>query len=307
MEIGSRVSDAENYYGTVRYRGPVAASKVKTDEWIGIEWDDSTRGKHDGSCLGESGVFHRYFDCAFGAGSFVKEHKLIQGKGFVDALYERYKDTSSTGVASDEHFAMTAKGHQKPIEFVGENNIRKWQRLDLLKQVTLPKVGIAIAGDKIHEIAGHFTYADIQYNLIHSWYEVAKIASQIPSLQSYYILGNKMEMVTPDIIARIPSNWFAHLKIFCISKCKIHSWDAVQILNPLLTNIEELFMTHSNFEDMPLYDSIDDSLFTVGFNSLKKLDVSSCQISDWAQILSFGKLPALTELLADDNPITKVL
>ena len=42
---------------TVRYIGPVQHTK---GSWLGVEWDDSSRGKHDGS---HGGV--RYFDCTY--------------------------------------------------------------------------------------------------------------------------------------------------------------------------------------------------------------------------------------------------
>ena len=34
---------------TIRYVGPVTGTK---GEWLGVEWDDSARGKHDGSHKG---------------------------------------------------------------------------------------------------------------------------------------------------------------------------------------------------------------------------------------------------------------
>lgn len=40
---------------TARYVGAVQGTK---GEWLGVEWDDPTRGKHDGS---HGGV--RYFEC----------------------------------------------------------------------------------------------------------------------------------------------------------------------------------------------------------------------------------------------------
>ena len=42
---------------TVRYVGPVEDTK---GVWLGVEWDDPSRGKHDGS---HSGV--RYFECRY--------------------------------------------------------------------------------------------------------------------------------------------------------------------------------------------------------------------------------------------------
>lgn len=53
--VGQRVS----YHGalcTVRYIGPVDGT---AGTWLGVEWDDAARGKHDGS---HKGV--RYFACA---------------------------------------------------------------------------------------------------------------------------------------------------------------------------------------------------------------------------------------------------
>jgi tubulin-specific chaperone E len=54
--IGQRIS----YNGalcTVRYVGTVEGT---SGTWLGVEWDDGTRGKHDGS---HKGV--RYFSCRF--------------------------------------------------------------------------------------------------------------------------------------------------------------------------------------------------------------------------------------------------
>lgn len=52
--IGERLS----YDGvpcTVRYIGPVAGT---SGSWLGVEWGDKTRGKHDGE---HKGV--KYFEC----------------------------------------------------------------------------------------------------------------------------------------------------------------------------------------------------------------------------------------------------
>lgn len=305
LRVGLRVADSEGNYGTVRYIGPVAASKVKTDEWIGVEWDDPTRGKHDGSCLDESGVFHRYFECAFGAGSFVKEHKLLLGRSFLEALYERYQDTSEASEAGD-NYALTARGNQKPIEFVGEEVIRRWQRLEVISKVTLPRLNIAFAGENIEPIAGHFQHVDIQNNLMSSWMEVARIAVQIPSLESYYILGNRMETVTPEVVVSLPPGCFAHIKTFCISKCRVPSWESVLLLQPLLPALEDLFMTHSRLFDLPSYDPQENPMTVTGFSRLQRIDLSNCELSSWGQILSLGSLPELREVLADDNPISRI-
>jgi hypothetical protein len=127
---GCRVRDQDGYKATVRYVGPVIAAKDKTETWLGVEWDDKTRGKHDGSCVDEAGQVHRYFKCDFGAGSFVKPSKISLGRPLSDALHERYVDLNAPTILKEDSsvlpdaFVTTSKGNQKGIEFVGEKKIR---------------------------------------------------------------------------------------------------------------------------------------------------------------------------------------
>ena len=52
--VGQRISYEGNLC-TVRYIGEVKDTK---GAWLGVEWDDPTRGKHSGEHQGE-----RYFEC----------------------------------------------------------------------------------------------------------------------------------------------------------------------------------------------------------------------------------------------------
>jgi dynactin complex subunit len=52
--VGQRLS-FDTHLCTVRYIGEVAGTQK---EWLGVEWDDPTRGKHNGE---HQGV--RYFTC----------------------------------------------------------------------------------------------------------------------------------------------------------------------------------------------------------------------------------------------------
>ena len=55
--LGQRIS-FDGHLCTVRYVGPV--KNTKKGDWLGVEWDDPSRGKHDGSYEGE-----RYFQCRY--------------------------------------------------------------------------------------------------------------------------------------------------------------------------------------------------------------------------------------------------
>lgn len=52
--IGQRLS-LKDQLCTIRYLGPVGD---KAGEWLGVEWDDASRGKHDGTYNGK-----KYFKC----------------------------------------------------------------------------------------------------------------------------------------------------------------------------------------------------------------------------------------------------
>lgn len=47
-KIGERV-ECSGYLGTVKYVGPIEG---KPSMWLGIDWDDPSRGKHNGSVNG---------------------------------------------------------------------------------------------------------------------------------------------------------------------------------------------------------------------------------------------------------------
>jgi len=53
FHVGKRVSYG-GHLCTVRYVGILPGK----GDWLGVEWDDSTKGKHDGSYAGV-----RYFSC----------------------------------------------------------------------------------------------------------------------------------------------------------------------------------------------------------------------------------------------------
>jgi dynactin complex subunit len=58
MTDRQQIGDRYSYDGalcTVRYIGTVEGTK---GSWLGVEWDDPTRGKHDGQFKGK-----RYFEC----------------------------------------------------------------------------------------------------------------------------------------------------------------------------------------------------------------------------------------------------
>lgn len=87
LQVGSRLQ-VDKHSATVRYIGEVAG---RDGIWVGLDWDDASRGKHDGSYNGRS-----YFACTSGrnSGSFVRQNKLLDvadlGISLAEALTFRF-------------------------------------------------------------------------------------------------------------------------------------------------------------------------------------------------------------------------
>jgi dynactin complex subunit len=134
--LGERVRDEGGHVATVRYIGNVASAKDQSALYIGVEWDDPTRGKHDGSAIrSEDGVKVQHFTCTEGAGSFLKPKKLIRGETFGNVMRRRYVQMHEEMVSKDNKLDMeqahvkTWNGRALPIELYGELKIRKQQQL----------------------------------------------------------------------------------------------------------------------------------------------------------------------------------
>lgn len=66
--IGDRI-ECNGHFGTIKYIGSVESHP---STWLGIDWDDPERGKHDGTVKGR-----HYFDARYNIDSmFIVEHTL---------------------------------------------------------------------------------------------------------------------------------------------------------------------------------------------------------------------------------------
>uniref|UniRef100_A0A8C2AFX9 Tubulin-specific chaperone E n=1 Tax=Cyprinus carpio TaxID=7962 RepID=A0A8C2AFX9_CYPCA len=149
--VGRRVScDGER--GTVRYVGPVPPT---AGLWLGVEWDDPERGKHDGS---HEGV--RYFTCRHPTGgSFVRPKKASFGVDYVTALKQRYE------VELQEVIGEELKISSRTVMMVGfEDRLSVAQSLDL------------------------------SGNLLSSWEVLAAVTEQLEALRELQLSHNRLSI-----------------------------------------------------------------------------------------------------------------
>jgi len=257
VSVGCRVLDSDGFKATIRYIGTVAGTKKVDEVWFGVEWDDLSRGKHDGCSVDTSGVLHKYFECAPGSGSFIRPSKVSYGRTLLEALNDRYVSLDAPTIADADAnipdvYVNTLKGNQKSIQFVGEEKIRKRQQLAIVSTV-------AIRNDIISRIdpgsccasIAHLVEIDLQDNLLWRWSDIATLGSEVPNLGVLLLHGNKMQPITESVCFGFPPGCFNRLRVLALNFCGIKSWASVQRLEVHLPNVEELYLEGNSLPDLP--------------------------------------------------------
>ena len=122
---------------TIRYCGAIDG---KQGTWVGVEWDDPSRGKNDGSVNG-----HSYFKCRHSAsgGSFIKLEKVRPGISLIEAVQQRYTLAEKD---LDDMSIQTANRRTMAVNFSGMDKMSKHlQNLSSLSTMTMHGLNIARA------------------------------------------------------------------------------------------------------------------------------------------------------------------
>ncbi|PQE25841.1 tubulin-specific chaperone e protein [Rutstroemia sp. NJR-2017a BBW] len=158
--VGQRVS-FEGQPCTIRYIGNVQGTGK---EWLGVEWDNPSRGKHDGQglfkCLSRSPT----------AGSFIRPtRKADPEQSFVEAVYHKYVTQSTTSTPAPSSVAADK------------------QIVDELKVVLVDGLCINRAesgSSKVKDVCPKIVELDLSRNLFEGVEEIGMICVQLEKLKS---------------------------------------------------------------------------------------------------------------------------
>ncbi|KAJ4417757.1 hypothetical protein N0V85_001728 [Neurospora sp. IMI 360204] len=202
---------------TVRFIGELEGT---TGSWLGVEWDDPTRGKHAGQ---HKGI--RYFTCkskSATAASFIRPTRPADApQTFLSALQLKY---ASDG-PSDNGPVLPGKQivvGGKVAEEVGFDKIRRKQaQLSELKIVILDGSCITSASSTTTDQEDHQTIRqtcpkvvelDVSRNLFTDFGTVVDICSELDSLNSLRVNGNRFQNVLEDNKLNGPHEAFKGVK-----------------------------------------------------------------------------------------------
>ncbi|KAF2447974.1 tubulin-specific chaperone-like protein E [Karstenula rhodostoma CBS 690.94] len=322
--IGKRLS-YDNQLCTVRYIGEVKGTK---GEWLGVEWDDSIRGKHSGE---HGGI--KYFEClnkSTTSGSFIRPtRKPDLGRSFSEALKAKYAPDPVQDPSIHIVFATKpgdnalkkdplARINQpirisgKEVEEVGFDKIRKQlAQLSELKIVILDGLRMERSCARLREGMDEWERGltdvqeacpkaielDLSRNLFEEWREVASICEQLEKLKSLRVDGTRFRStsITPAEHARCLAA-FAHITDLKLEDTLL-PWASLAALTHLFPALTA-FSASSN-----LLTSLTPHALTPTLTSLTLEDNALPTLSSLAPLTT---LPHLRRLILKSNKISAI-
>ncbi|KAK1074641.1 hypothetical protein LTR74_000884 [Friedmanniomyces endolithicus] len=311
---------------TVRHVGPVDG---KAGEWLGVEWDDITRGKHNGVHDGK-----KYFDCRSNSpacASFLRpKQPWDEHRTFLEALREKYVSQAS---AADQEVIYFSSKQAEEVGF--DKFARRQAELRGIFVIVLDRMRIQHRVDDpgvegIADMCQEITELDVGGNLFETLDEVYDLCHRLPKLRSLTLDLNRISV---EDSRHTPWGCFDSIRTLSLSNALLdwgtelapllqRHFSEVQALPIGLKTLDLSNNAFTTLADLPgVANSVVETLIlkncnitTIGsttntkyrpiFASVQELDVRHNKIVDWT---FFNQLPAtfsvLKHLRTTGNPL----
>ncbi|KAI9864795.1 MAG: hypothetical protein M1813_002565 [Trichoglossum hirsutum] len=336
FHVNQRVSFKDsNQLCTVRYVGTVEGTK---GDWLGVEWDDPSKGKHSGMHDGK-----RYFQCKSNLptpASFVRPARPANAPlTFLEALHKKYasgaqKTTLSEGL-SDKQTVIEApiQWGSKVVEEVGFEKIRRQLavlnelRIVILDGMCISSVSRGKRGEdtaeEIRQTCPKIIELDVGRNLFEQWIDVVHICEGLKGLKSLRINGNRFSSLALEdsgdrqgmngALAYVKDlglddslmSWNDSLSTLSLER---NNFTCLSALSPLtaLRNLQKLSLKSNKINaitDPTLPGKLGETELQFS-ESLSYVDISYNAIRDWPSIDALHDVfPGLTGLRVSHNPL----
>ncbi|KAE9376760.1 hypothetical protein N431DRAFT_453154 [Stipitochalara longipes BDJ] len=303
--IGERVSFESNLC-TIRYIGEVEGTD---HQWLGVEWDDPSRGKHDGSHKGK-----RYFECQSPsptAASFLRATRVKdKEQSFLQAVHAKYGPEDPSNLANSTN-QIEISG--KVVEEVGFDKIREQQaQLHELKIVLVD--GMRVTGIEldsrtyapISTVCPKIVELDLSRNLFENFQRIVEVIRHLGDLRKLRLNGNRLQSLGIDVSGYKRGLANAVYEDFGITELELDnmliSWESIKtilVLFPALTSLS----ASSNY-----FNSLSSPLPNPGFgrNGITSLTLEYNEFTMIWDIILLRQLESLEVLHLKGNKISRV-
>ncbi|XP_077342652.1 tubulin-specific chaperone E isoform X9 [Lithobates pipiens] len=257
-------------------KGPCLPDLSRSVEglWLGIEWDNPLRGKHNGSHEGR-----RYFTCRHPTGgSFIRPKKANFGVSFLTALIKRYG-------TNDEWNEKMVVG-KKHVELVGFESIQEEQSENRFYLPSHPSL--------LTNAFENLTTLSLNQTGI-TWKEVLQCAAMWPVLEELHLASNGIASMER------PVNCLQCLTLLNISDNNLTDEKQLYALSEL-PRLKQLIITNNRISSVE-FPVTQFGCSTELFSSLTSLSVDGNNVSLWSFINELNKLKSLQSLNCQNNPL----
>ncbi|KAJ1034586.1 hypothetical protein NDA18_001442 [Ustilago nuda] len=328
LKVGHRIALGP-HRGTIGYRGAVPPS---SGEWLGVEWDDPARGKHDGISADGTRYFHVR---VAGSGSFIRPtaSKLSSGCCFLEALRNKYLPPSTAVEVKQTDQQQYSRKNIADIEIEAPNLDRiakKVARLDRLREVglggwqhsSIPDVDVGAVHDGGYEVARAFGAAqefeegsirgtcpnirwlDLSRSLLPEWEEISLIAGELEHLRTLLLHFNRLQSPPEPI----PETWqqrLGHIQDLRLDGT-LMQWEEVLRLAPALASLKHLSLGSNKIKVLHLAKA-SSPVQGVVLPSLTWLSLEDNLITSWPDLVAaLSRLPALQNLNLNHNQLADI-
>ncbi len=305
--------------GTVRYYGPLQhdPEKAKGGEiWVGIEWDNPARGKHNGTVNGFKYFVCEYTSGASTGGSLIKFEKANFGVSLPVATGNKYKkydemnaeEKAEEGKAEQEMYVNTTKKDKRlTVQFVGKSKAyAEFSDLGRLKEVALQNICVSSIDDGSQFLSRCLPNLQALYldlNLLYDWSQYFEIIGQLRGLQTLSLTDNRFRRPSPHLIASLPKDRLVSPSLRVLSLIGMAlDWADVDVLLPSFELLEELWLCRNRCSKI----SGSFKVRTEYMQNLKILNLEDNHIESWKELDQFQSLPKLNQLVLTSNQIREV-
>jgi Leucine-rich repeat (LRR) protein len=297
-----RIIIGGKHKATVRYVGPVDGQEGR---WVGLEWDEVSRGKHSGAYLGRS-----YFTSTVpGAASFVRYSSLIRhgvstGIDLEDAVRTKYQD--AIGNSLETAGSSVVEGDVRRIEeFLREEGALQVAGLSLMNISSVNSGVLFLRNVKELDLSGNLLSEK-------SWVQVLDLVRSLPRICVLNLSNNHLRDMFRDMSrdmsrdgnGREDSSGAAtslsdSLETLALNSCMISLGETVRSIGSMFPKLKELY----------LYDNkIQFGDFTpLDMDALEVLDLGQNLLGSWTDLDELlGSLPRLRSLSLEGNTIDTI-
>ena len=313
--LGKRVELNEKI-AKIKYVGPLKHKKeIKENEiWLGLEWEDKARGKHNGTVEG-----YEYFKTLNGdnSGSLIKMTKVNIGQTFKGALGYKYNFYEEKG---NEYHKNVDKALEKDnyiitdkkiinIELVGkEKAAKKFSEFEYMPCIDLNYSYINSLENDLSNILPRLKELSLTRTLLTKWSDMLNILSQFKNLTLLNFSENILEF-DPKFDEEIKKFENGELKqnlnTLVLNKCNLNTCNLIK-LSPIFTNLEYLYLK-DNIINQDTY--IEENIYNIEKNTsnLKYLSLEQNKINDFFYGYKIFKSPKLKYINLNQNKISEII